>query len=159
MMMDINEILTILPHRYPFLLIDRVIELDPNNKIVGVKNVTMNEPFFQGHFPNAPIMPGVLIIEAMAQVSLILASKSQKGEKGDIGYLAGVDNAKFRGIVLPGDQMHLTAELTKVRLPFLRFQGYCHVDGKLKCEAQILAVIQKGASRTQATVNNKKETL
>ncbi|MEK7702858.1 MAG: 3-hydroxyacyl-ACP dehydratase FabZ [Nitrospirota bacterium] len=144
--MDIQEILTILPHRHPFLLVDRIIELVPDQKIVGLKNVTMNEPFFQGHFPNAPIMPGVLIIEAMAQVSLILASKSNKGEKGDIGFLAGVDNAKFRSPIMPGDQMILTAELTKVRLPFLRFKGQCHVDGKLRCEAEILSVIQKGGS-------------
>lgn len=154
MIMDMNEILKILPHRHPFLLIDRIIELIPDQKIVGLKNVTMNEPFFQGHFPGMPIMPGVLILEAMAQVSLVLASKSNKGEEGDLGFLAGIDKAKFRSPIVPGDQMIMTVTFTKVRLPFLRFKGQCHVDGKLRCEAEILSVVQKRETATKGTTQS-----
>ncbi|MBI3358525.1 MAG: 3-hydroxyacyl-ACP dehydratase FabZ [Nitrospirae bacterium] len=147
MTIDIGEILKILPHRYPFLLVDKILEMEVGQKIVGIKNVTINEPFFQGHFPGFPIMPGVLMIEAMAQVAAILAYKSRKGEEGDLIFLAGVDKAKFREAVFPGDQLIITTEVIKARPPFFRLKGNCHVDEKLRCEAEILAVVQKGGTR------------
>jgi 3-hydroxyacyl-[acyl-carrier-protein] dehydratase len=147
MILDISQILKILPHRYPFLLVDRILEMEPGRKIVGIKNVTINEPFFQGHFPGFPIMPGVLMIEAMAQVAAILAFQSRKGEEGDLIFLAGVDKAKFRGAVLPGDRLIITAEVMKARPPFFRLKGSCAVDEKLMSEAELMAVVQKGTPR------------
>ena len=147
MTIDIGEILKILPHRYPFLLVDKILEMEVGQRIVGIKNVTINEPFFQGHFPGVPIMPGVLMIEAMAQVAAILAFKSRKGEAGDLIVLAGVDKAKFRGAILPGDQIKITAEVMKARPPFFKLKGSCYVDEKLKCEAELMAAVQKGIAR------------
>ncbi|NJD91701.1 MAG: 3-hydroxyacyl-ACP dehydratase FabZ, partial [Geobacter sp.] len=106
-MIEINEIMSILPHRYPFLLVDRIVEMEEGKKIVGLKNVTMNEPFFPGHFPGHPVMPGVLIIEAMAQVAAILAYKSVPENQGKVTYFVGIDNTKFRKPVMPGDQLKL----------------------------------------------------
>jgi beta-hydroxyacyl-ACP dehydratase FabZ len=146
-MIDVNEILKILPHRYPFLLVDKILELELSQRIVGIKNVTINEPFFQGHFPGFPIMPGVLMIEAMAQVAAILAFKSRKGEEGDLILLAGVDKAKFRGGVFPGDTLKITAEVIKARPPFFRLRGRCFVDETLRSEAELMAVVQKGAPK------------
>ena len=151
MTIDIGEILKILPHRYPFLLVDRILEMVPGQKIVGIKNVTINEPFFQGHFPQFPIMPGVLQIEAMAQVAAILAFKSREGGAGDIILLAGVDKAKFRGGVFPGDTLKITAEVIKARPPFFRLKGSCYVDEKLRCEAELMAVVQKGGTPAART--------
>ncbi len=151
MTVDISEILKILPHRYPFLLVDRILEMEVGQKIVGVKNVTINEPFFQGHFPGFPIMPGVLMIEAMAQVAAILAFKSRKGEEGDLVLLAGVDKAKFRGAVFPGDQLKITAEVIKSRPPFFRLKGHCYVDEKLRSEAELMAVVQRGVTTPAGT--------
>ena len=112
-MIDINEIKKIIPHRYPFLLVDKVIECDMDSRIVGIKNVTANEPFFQGHFPEFPIMPGVLIIEALAQVACILGIKILDKEVGPVVFFTGIDKAKFRRPVVPGDQLRL--ELTKIK--------------------------------------------
>ena len=114
--MDIKEIMSLLPHRYPFLLVDKITEFEENKRIVGIKNVTVNEPFFQGHFPEYPIMPGVLIVEAMAQVGGLLAFKSSDVEGQKIVYFDGIDNARFMSLVIPGDQLRVdVAVLTTKR--------------------------------------------
>ena len=139
--MDINEIMKYLPHRYPFLLVDRILEIG-EAKIVGMKNVTINEPFFQGHFPGHPIMPGVLIIEAMAQVGGIFAFKSMNATpETKVVYFMGIDKARFRKPVLPGDQIRFELELLKKRGPVYSFKGNAFVDGKLVAEAELLATI------------------
>ena len=142
--MDIKEIQRILPHRYPFLLVDRIIEIDLGKRIVGIKNVSVNEPFFQGHFPGYPVMPGVLIIEAMAQVGGVLAFKSVE-EKMDISgklvYFAGIDKAKFRKPVLPGDQIRFELEVIHVKEPYWKLKGVALVDGKKVCEAELMALV------------------
>ncbi len=150
MILDITEISKILPHRFPFLLADRILDFTPGQKIIGIKNVTINEPFFQGHFPNYPIMPGVLIIEAMAQVGVILAFKSQEGEAGDLIVLAGIDKAKFRKPVFPGDQMRIEVNVLQGRPPFWRLKGDCTVDGKRVVEADFKAMVSKKASGEEA---------
>lgn len=139
--MEQAEIQSLLPHRYPFLLVDRIHELDPDRRIVGMKNVTINEPFFQGHFPGRPVMPGVLIIEAMAQVGGILAFKSLGQVARPVVYLTGVDNAKFRRPVVPGDQIRFEIDLVKKRVPFWKMQGKAFVDTELVCEADITAMV------------------
>jgi 3-hydroxyacyl-[acyl-carrier-protein] dehydratase len=113
-MIEIDEILKLLPHSYPFLLVDRIVEIEPEKRIVGIKNVTFNEPFFPGHFPGKPVMPGVLIIEAMAQTAGILAFKSYPGIKGNVLFI-GIDNARFRKPVIPGDQLRMEMTLIKHR--------------------------------------------
>lgn len=138
-MIDILEIMEILPHRYPMLLVDRIIELEPNVKAVGIKNVTLNEPFFQGHFPDNPIMPGVLIVEALAQVGGILASKS--GAKGKSVYFLSIDRAKFRKPVVPGDQMILEVKALHIRGNVWRFSGSAIVDNKQVAEAEFTAMV------------------
>jgi beta-hydroxyacyl-ACP dehydratase FabZ len=134
--LDANEILHILPHRYPFLLVDRILELEPGKRVVGQKNVTMNEHFFVGHFPGHPIMPGVLIIEMMAQVGGVMLLKTE-GNAGKLAYLAGVEKARFRKPVVPGDT--LTAEITIVRsrgnMGWTKAEA--RVDGTLVCDAEI----------------------
>ncbi|MBM2837463.1 MAG: 3-hydroxyacyl-[acyl-carrier-protein] dehydratase, FabZ form [Deltaproteobacteria bacterium] len=139
--MDINEIMKYLPHRYPFLLVDRILEIG-EAKIVGMKNVTINEPFFQGHFPGHPIMPGVLIIEAMAQVGGIFAFKSMNATpETKVVYFMGIDGARFRKPVLPGDQIRFELELLKKRGTVYSFKGRALVDGTLVAEAELLATI------------------
>jgi 3-hydroxyacyl-[acyl-carrier-protein] dehydratase len=141
-MIEIKEIMQILPHAYPFLLVDRIIEMDPGKRIVGIKNVTYNEPFFPGHFPGRPIMPGVLIVEAMAQTAGILAFKSMpEEEQGKPVYFLGIDNVRFRKTVVPGDQLRLELEITKHRQSIWRFKGKALVDGKLVAEAELLAML------------------
>jgi UDP-3-O-[3-hydroxymyristoyl] N-acetylglucosamine deacetylase/3-hydroxyacyl-[acyl-carrier-protein] dehydratase len=137
-----DEILQILPHRYPFLLIDRVLELEPRKKIVAIKNVTANEPFFQGHFPGDPIMPGVLQIEAMAQASGIIGL-GKKFDKGNAIAFLGIDKARFRGWVRPGDVLRIEVETLQDRRSTMRFAGKCTVNGKVVCEAEILAMLGK----------------
>ncbi len=141
-MMEIKEIIHILPHAYPFLLVDRIIEMEPGKRIVGIKNVTYNEPFFPGHFPGRPIMPGVLIVEAMAQTAGILVFNSlpQEPYKPPI-YFLGIDNVRFRKPVIPGDQLHLELEITKHRQSIWGFKGKALVDGKLVAEAELLAML------------------
>jgi len=139
--MEIDEIRATLPHRYPFLLVDRIRELDTGRRIVGVKNVTMNEPFFQGHFPGRPVMPGVLILEAMAQVGGVLALKSLPPTGRPVVYLTGVDKAKFRKPVVPGDQLRLEVEVLRQRHPFWKMQGQAYVESDLVCEAEMTAMV------------------
>jgi 3-hydroxyacyl-[acyl-carrier-protein] dehydratase len=133
---DIGEILKILPHRYPFLLIDRVVEWEPGVRTVCIKNVTANEPFFQGHFPENPIMPGVLIIEALAQTGALGVLASPQG-KGKLAMLAGVDGAKFRRPVVPGDQLRLETEIGRLRRGYGRSSARALVDGELAAEMTI----------------------
>jgi 3-hydroxyacyl-[acyl-carrier-protein] dehydratase len=141
MIMDVNEIKKILPHRYPFLLVDRVIEVEPTKRIVGIKNVSANEPFFIGHFPAEPIMPGVLILEALAQLSCVLVLKDL-GVEGCIALFTGADNVAFRRKVVPGDQLRLEASVEKLRVPFGRMTTKATVEGDLACEATIKFMIQ-----------------
>ena len=140
--LDINEILRILPHRYPFLLVDRIVETDMENRIVGLKNVTVNEPFFPGHFPGQPVMPGVLQLEAMAQVAGILLNKRSKRE-GKIAFFVTINNAKFRRIVRPGDQLRIEIEFTKARANFVWVTGKITVDGQLATEAELSFSFEK----------------
>lgn len=138
--MDIREILEILPHKYPFLLIDRILKLEPGKRATGIKSVTINEHFFQGHFPDYPIMPGVLIIEAMAQLGGVLAFKSDGG-KDKLVYFLGIDKAKFRKPVFPGDQIQFEVEVIQRRLNVWKLKGSASVEGKLVCEAELMAMI------------------
>ena len=140
-MIDVREILSILPHRYPFLLVDRIEEIEMGRRIVGIKNVTINEPFFQGHFPGRPIMPGVLIIEAMAQVAGVLAFKSTEDSKKKMVYFLGIEKAKFRKPVLPGDRVRFDLEVTQSRPPYWKLHGTAHVDDALVCEADLTAML------------------
>ena len=141
-MIDIREIMTLLPHAYPFLLVDRIVEIEPGKRIVGIKNVTYNEPFFPGHFPGRPVMPGVLIVEAMAQTAGVLAFKSNPEEyqKKPV-YFLGIDNVRFRKTVVPGDQLRLEIEITKHRQAIWGFKGKTLVDGKVVAEAELLAML------------------
>ncbi len=141
-MIDINEILTLLPHNYPFLLVDRIIEFEPAKRIVGIKNVTFNEPFFPGHFPTRPIMPGVLILEAMAQAGGILAFKSFPEMKGTV-FFTGIDDARFRKPVVPGDQLKLVVEVLKHRREIWVFDAKSYVEGDVVAEARIMAMLKK----------------
>ena len=138
--MEITEIMNILPHRYPFLLIDRILELDPGKSARGLKNVSINEPFFAGHFPGHPIMPGVLIIEAMAQVGGVLAFKSA-GVANKAVYFMGIDNARFRKPVVPGDTVEFVLTVTKCRGVIWVFKGEAFVAGQLVAEAELMATI------------------
>jgi 3-hydroxyacyl-[acyl-carrier-protein] dehydratase len=140
-MLNIKEIQEILPHRYPFLLVDKIESLEPGVKAVGYKNVTMNEYFFQGHFPQEPVMPGVLIIEALAQVGAI-AMLSLDEFKGKIGFFTGIDKAKFRRKVIPGDVLKLEVEMIKRRGPIGIGKAIAYVDGKKAAEAELSFIIQ-----------------
>jgi 3-hydroxyacyl-[acyl-carrier-protein] dehydratase len=142
---DIHQILKLLPHRYPFLLVDRVLEITPRESITALKNVTMNEPFFQGHFPDFPVMPGVLIIEALAQTAALLTFAEERQENA-VYYFAGIDNARFKKPVLPGDQLIMTAKLERERAGIYKFQVKATVDGELAAEANITCAVRvKGA--------------
>ncbi|HAO92350.1 MAG: 3-hydroxyacyl-ACP dehydratase FabZ [Deltaproteobacteria bacterium] len=141
-MIDVKEIQTILPHRYPFLLIDRILELDPGKSAKGLKNVTINEPFFQGHFPGYPIMPGVLIIEAMAQVGAVLAFRSAS-VNNKVVYFMGIDKARFRKPVTPGDTLTITVNVTKCRGSIWAFKAQAYVADALVAEAELMATIME----------------
>ncbi len=140
--MDIHEILKHLPHRQPFLLIDKVIEIVEGQSLVAIKNVTINEAFFVGHFPNRPVMPGVLILEALAQAAGVLAYKSTNTtpENGGLYFLAGIDNARFRRIVEPGDQLRLTVSVTRAKREMWKLEGTAHVEDELACSAELLSI-------------------
>ena len=141
MVLDINEILKILPHRPPFLLVDRIIELEPGKRIVGIKNVTMNEPFFVGHFPNFPVMPGVLIIEALAQTGGVLALRDETIGSEKLVLFAAIEEAKFRRPVVPGDQLRLELEVLQRHTSFARMKGKALVDGKVAAQAILICKI------------------
>ena len=136
--MDIKKITSLLPHRYPFLLVDRVVEVEPGKRLLGYKNVTINEPFFQGHFPEKPVMPGVLIIEALAQATGLLAMESEDVAGKAIYYLVGVDKARFKRPVVPGDQLMLEVEVLKQRRGIWTFSGKGTVDGQVCASAEIM---------------------
>jgi len=137
--LDIKQIQALLPHRYPFLLVDRVTECEPVARLVAIKNVTFNEPFFQGHFPNNPIFPGVLIMEALAQATALLTSQSDdKFGKGATYFLAGIDNARFKRQVVPGDQLRLEVIYLKHKRHLWSFDCRAEVDGELAASAQIM---------------------
>lgn len=139
--MDIQDIKEVIPHRYPFLLVDKVLEKEEGKRVVGLKNVTANEPFFQGHFPDYPVMPGVLIVEALAQVGAI-AVLDMEQNKGKIGFLAGLDKCRFKRQVKPGDQLRLEVEILRMKGPIGKGKGVATVDGELVCEAEIMFAIQ-----------------
>jgi len=139
--MDIREILRSIPHRYPFLLVDRILEMEPGRKIVALKNVSMNEPFFQGHFPDAPVMPGVLIVEAMAQAGAVLLLHPMPDRDRKLVYFTGIDGARFRRAVVPGDQLKLTLEVLNLRPKACRMRGRAEVDGQRAAEAEILSAL------------------
>ena len=141
MQLSIHEILRIIPHRYPFVLVDRILEMEPGVRAVGLKNVSFNEEFFQGHFPGNPVMPGVLVVEAMAQTAAVclLASVEDRGAK--VPYFTGIDACKFRRPVVPGDQLRLELEIVSARLRLCKARGRALVDGRLCAEAVILSSI------------------
>lgn len=138
---DSIAIQAILPHRYPFLLVDKIIELEPRVRIVGIKQVTVNEQFFQGHFPSAPVMPGVLQIEALAQIGAILALREFEDRESKIPFFSGIDKARFRRPVVPGDT--LTLEVTAIRIgsKVQKMQGIAKVDGQITAEAEIMCIL------------------
>lgn len=139
--MDIHEIIELLPHRYPFLLIDRVLEIDMGKSLVALKNITMNELFFTGHFPGRPVMPGVLILEAMAQAGAVLAYKSTncKPSDGVLYYFAGIDNARFRRVVEPGDQLTLKVTVLRSKKDIWKLEGSAYVGDELACSAEFMS--------------------
>lgn len=143
-MMDIHEIRKQLPHRYPFLLVDRVLEIEKGKRIKAIKNVTINEPFFGGHFPNRPVMPGVLMLEAMAQAAALLAFDTAGVTMDDntVYYFAGIDAARFKRPVEPGDQLVMEVELDRMRSGIYKFKGFIRVDGEVVCEAELMCTMR-----------------
>jgi len=143
-LMDIHEILEHLPHRYPFILVDRVLELEPGNKIKAIKNVSINEPFFPGHFPHHPVMPGVLIVEALAQAAAILSFKTGNFMPSDdsVYYFAGIDKARFKKPVSPGDQLILEVSIDRILKGIWKYNCSASVDGKLVAEADIMCILK-----------------
>ncbi len=137
--MDIKAILDLLPHRYPFVMVDRILDFERGKTITGLKNVSMGEPFFQGHFPDEPVMPGVLILEGMAQVGAVLAYLSTPSIEGKLVYFAGLDKVRFRKVVRPGDQLIFKLELTKQKSKLTKMSGKAYVDDVLVTEADLLA--------------------
>ena len=139
--LDSVAIQQILPHRYPFLLVDKIIELEPRVRIVGIKQVTVNEQFFTGHFPGAPVMPGVLQIEALAQVGAILALREFEDRDNKIPFFTGIDNARFRRPVVPGDTLRLEVTALRIGTRVQKMHGVASVDGQVTAEAEILSII------------------
>ena len=139
---DINQIMKLLPHRYPFLLVDRVLDFTPRQSITAIKNVTINEPFFQGHFPDFPVMPGVLIIEALAQTAALLTFTEEKADDA-VYYFAGIDGARFKKPVLPGDQLVMVATYQREKAGIYKFHVKATVDGELAAEADITCAVRR----------------
>jgi beta-hydroxyacyl-ACP dehydratase FabZ len=139
--LEIREIMERIPHRYPFLLVDRVIEIVPGRRIVAIKNVTINEPFFQGHFPGAPVMPGVLVIEALAQAGAVLLLSDIPDRASKLVYFTGIDAARFRRPVVPGDQIRLTMDVLKLRSRTCKMRGTAEVQGEVAAEAEIMSAL------------------
>jgi 3-hydroxyacyl-[acyl-carrier-protein] dehydratase len=144
-MMDIHQILKQLPHRYPFLLVDRVLSIETGKRIVALKNVTMNEPFFTGHFPHRPVMPGVLILEAMAQAAALLSFDTQGVTPDDktVYYFAGIDGARFKRPVEPGDQLTLDVTLERSKAGIFKFKGVTRVGDDVACEAELMCTMRR----------------
>lgn len=140
-MLDITQIKEIIPHRYPFLLVDKILEVEEGKKAIGIKNVTANEEFFNGHFPDYPVMPGVLIVEALAQVGAV-AMLMVEENRGKIGLFAGIDNCRFKRQVKPGDQLRLEVEMVKLRGPIGKGKAIATVDGEIACEAELTFAIK-----------------
>jgi 3-hydroxyacyl-[acyl-carrier-protein] dehydratase len=147
--LDIHEIQQFLPHRYPFLLVDRIIELVPRERIVGIKQVSINEFFFQGHFPATPVMPGVLIIEALAQTGAILALREIDDRDQKIPFFSGIEKARFRRPVVPGDTLRLEVKPTRLGLKVQKMHGEAFVDGQLVADCEIMSVIANRSERKQ----------
>ena len=145
---SITDIMSFLPHRYPFLLVDRILEIEGDKRIVGLKNVTINEPFFQGHFPGAPVMPGVLILESMAQVAGVMIYRDMPDKERKLIYFTGVENAKFRRPVLPGDQLRIEMQLLNRRSNFGKMNGQATVEGKVVAEAIVAFAISDRPGRS-----------
>ena len=140
--LDVVGIEALIPHRYPFLLVDRVVTFEKMKRLVALKSVTMNEPFFQGHFPGHPVMPGVLVLEALAQAAALLALKSVEGDYSKkVTYLTGIDAARFRRPVVPGDRLELHVEVTKQRGDIFKVRGEARVDGEVAAEAEMMAML------------------
>ncbi len=140
-MMNINRILDAIPHRYPFLLVDRIVELEARRRVVAIKNVTFNEPFFPGHFPGAPVMPGVLIIESLAQAGAVLLLHDMPDRDSKLIYFTGIDKARFRRTVQPGDQLRLSLEVLNLRSNACKMRGVAEVDGEMAAQAEILSAL------------------
>jgi 3-hydroxyacyl-[acyl-carrier-protein] dehydratase len=138
---DVRRIMELIPHRYPFLLVDRVVELEPRQRVVAFKNVTINEPFFQGHFPGAPVMPGVLIIEALAQSAAVLILLEVEDRASKLVYFTGIDECRFRRPVVPGDQLRLELEVTRLRPHAAKMRARATVEGELAAEAMLLSAM------------------
>ncbi|WP_044749122.1 3-hydroxyacyl-ACP dehydratase FabZ [Bacillus alveayuensis] len=136
-MLDIQQIKEIIPHRYPFLLVDRILEIEEGKRAVGIKNVTANEEFFNGHFPNYPVMPGVLIVEALAQVGAVAMLKKEEN-RGRLAFFAGIDNCRFKKQVKPGDQLRLEVEIIRAKGAIGKGKGIATVDGEIVCETEIM---------------------
>lgn len=160
MTFDIQEILELLPHRYPFLLIDRVIEFEPEKRLVAIKNVSINEPQFTGHFPDHPIMPGVLVIEAMAQAGAILMLHDMPDRKKKLAVFTGIERAKFRQQVTPGDQLRIEVEVLAFRSRAGKMESRAYVDGKLACQATLTCAIvpRKGSEESDEATKDSADT-
>jgi 3-hydroxyacyl-[acyl-carrier-protein] dehydratase len=142
---DIRGILEYLPHRYPFLLVDRVLELEPGRRIVAIKNVTINEPYFVGHFPHIPVMPGVLMIEALAQAAGVLSFETlgRRSDPNSVFYFVGIDGARFKRPVVPGDQLRLEVEILRFARSISKFRGVATVDGAVAAEAELMCTLRE----------------
>jgi len=154
-LLDITQIQAILPHRYPFLLVDRIIEYEPAKRVVGIKNVTLNEPFFAGHFPGAPVMPGVLIVEAMAQTAGVMMLANLPDRESKLVFFTGIDAAKFRRPVVPGDQLRLELTVLRLRPRYIKLRGEAYVDGQLVAEAEISSsLVDRNLIHRGDSINN-----